>query len=52
MVTPMAVRRGLRKALFEHSNLHLKCQLMQLAIWDEAAIALRGDVSAPSCTFL
>jgi Protein of unknown function (DUF1524) len=33
-----------RKALFEHSNLHLNRQLMQLAGWDEAAIAVRGAV--------
>ncbi|MDE2566622.1 MAG: DUF1524 domain-containing protein, partial [Burkholderiales bacterium] len=32
-----------RKALFEHSNLHLNRQLMQLGSWDEAAIALRGE---------
>ena len=32
-----------RQALFEHSNLHLNRQLMQLATWDEAAIALRGE---------
>lgn len=35
-----------RKALFEHSNLHLNRQLMQRTIWDEAAIAKRGEFLA------
>lgn len=32
-----------RRALFEHSNLHLNRQLMQLGQWDEATIAARGE---------
>jgi hypothetical protein len=32
-----------RKALFEHSNLHLNRQLMQQDAWDEAKIAARGE---------
>ena len=32
-----------RRALFEHSNLHLNRQLMQKEAWDEVSIAERGD---------
>ena len=32
-----------RKALFEHSNLHLNRMLMQRSSWDEADIAVRGE---------
>ncbi|MEI2678553.1 MAG: DUF262 domain-containing HNH endonuclease family protein [Burkholderiaceae bacterium] len=32
-----------REALFEHSNLQLNRGLMQLAAWDEEAIAFRGE---------
>ena len=32
-----------RRALFEHSNLHLNRRLMQLGAWDEDAIAARGE---------
>jgi hypothetical protein len=37
-----------RKALFEHSNLHLNRQLMQQDAWDEAGIAARGEALAQS----
>ena len=35
-----------RKALFDHSNLHLNRQLMQLDTWDEQGIAARGEALA------
>ena len=35
-----------RKALFDHSNLHLNRQLMQLERWDEASITSRGEALA------
>ena len=35
-----------RKALFDHSNLHLNRQLMQLGTWDEQGIAARGEALA------
>lgn len=35
-----------RQALFEHSNLHLNRQLMQLGNWNETTIASRGEVLA------
>lgn len=35
-----------RKALFEHSNLHLNRQLMQCTEWNEAGIAARGEALA------
>lgn len=35
-----------RKTLFDHSNLHLNRQLMQLERWDEASITSRGEALA------
>lgn len=35
-----------RKALFDHSNLHLNRQPMQLDTWDERGIAARGEALA------
>ena len=32
-----------RQALFDHSNLQLNRELMQIQQWDEAAIAARGE---------